>query len=407
MQILRSFTSSVLIVASIGIVVVFGCHRSVPISTWQPAITQSGPTAQPKQPPRRIAFEPIRGPDPLRQRLEEAIGRSKPLGSAHLAVIQSANPIDGPSIKEPNGGPNATASLPVRLASHQKQLERATPIFTAKRQNVDVLIRGEITLADVDLQDSSSSEKITPNSPGAAMAALQQMSQPAKEKPGQIVVNWEAFDVESGLFVDAITVSMTTAQAKERYPDLAIVADPVDRLLMGVSRQTWSQYVPTIEEQKIEIDQPWVSWGAKEVRRGNTSATDGLWQEAEQYWQNAVSDHPKNKSAWHNLAVAAVAHEDFELARVRLAHSKGWVADKRFKETELWIDRQQKAYHRAFGLPPREGGWLDPDPPATPLPGETISVAPVDLEDLPWWTAIPGTKPPGWTWKAWLTQPLP
>ncbi len=162
-----------------------------------------------------------------------------------------------------------------------------------------------------------------------------------------------------------------------------------------------------VEREEVVLNRPYWSLGSKKVREGNAFAEEGLWQMAEYQWQAAATSHPKNKSAWHNLAIASVAQEDFEMARLRLSKAKGWIPDSQFKKTELWIDAQQKAYHRAFGLPDREGGWLNPDPPLAP-PGldTTASVDPIDIDEMPWWTAIPFTKPPGWTWRKWLTQPI-
>jgi len=58
--------------------------------------------------------------------------------------------------------------------------------------------------------------------------------------------------------------------------------------------------------------------------------------------------------------------------------------------------------HYARLVPDPQTGWI------FPAPKEQIVeyVEPVDLEDLPWWTAIPFVKPPGWKWKDWVMQPV-
>jgi hypothetical protein len=276
----------------------------------------------------------------------------------------------------------------------------------AKNRGAQLIVHGNVEMADVgDPTDSQAKTLGNPNNPGAAIAVLSGGSPQAKDE--RMIVTWEAYDVESGKFVNVTTVSLSRTQAEKEYPDLMGNPDPLGRLLTGVSRKTWGQFAPTVNKQDVTLERPYFSFGSKRVREGNTFAEEGLWQMAEHQWQSAVTAHPKNKSAWHNLALASVAQEDYEMARLRLSKAKGWIPSSQFKRTEMWIDAQQLAYHRSFGLPDREGGWLNPEPvPAPEVPAST-PVEPVDIEDMPWWTSIPFSKPPGWTWKAWLTQPLP
>ena len=364
------------------------------MQAWQPAAVNRGEL--PAAPLGcRVAFAPIGGPPELATRLSEAIEATRPAGSPHLTRL-----------------PQLAAGLPpqppgVIPASHQQLLEAVSPLHAARQQNADWLIQGSITHAELG-EEAQPFKPATPNSPGAALAVLQRMTATPDETSERLIVSWEAVEVASGRTVQAATISFNRQQVEKEYPDLLLVQDPVDRLLRGVSRETWSHFAATLEPTDVELQQPWVSSGSSEVRRGNAAAKEGLWQLAETHWQTAAGSHPRNKAAWYNLAMASAAREDFELARLQLSKAKPMLPSKSFREAELWLDSQQKAYHRVFSLPPREGGWLQPDPPmAPPMPSEPTAVAPTDVEDLPWWTAIPFTKPPGWTWKAWLSQPLP
>ncbi len=404
-----------------------GCHAKATIATWQPARIDSTPKPSMQQ-TQRVAFAPIAGPEDVSLRLESALESNLPKSGNHLAVIY---PADAPNRRlaanlNPGSSPRET---PFRTASHQRSLEdlqsgptsiqvqqvagarpEYTPLDAARNRNAGLMVQGAIEFYDFGeaKQEQEGSIK-NPNNPGAALAALNKLSRKQNAKDERIIVTWEATDVATGQLVDASTMSLTRSQIEKQHPDLLIIADPVERLLIGVSREAWSQYAPAVQRKEVTLDRPYWSLGSKRVREGNAFAEEGLWQMAEQQWQAAVRSHPKNKSAWHNLAIASVAQEDFEMARLRLSKAKGWIPNEQYEQTELWIDAQQKAYHRALGLPDREGGWLNPDPPMAPanVGSQNVpSVEPVDLEDLPWWTAIPFTKPPGWTWKAWLTQPL-
>lgn len=408
----------------------FGCKTNAMIATWQPARIDASPNP-PMQQVQRVAFAPISGPEDICLRLESAIQNNLPKSGNHLAVVYPSNgprrQLAGQSPPSPNANPSALQLASYQQPSHasmmvdqfgQNQSAAVTkPEYTAleaaRNRNAGLVVQGSVEFYDFGEQKSEVAGAIkNPNNPGAALAAFNQLSRRKDAKDERIIVTWEATDVETGRIVDASTMSLKRSQIEKQYPDLLIIADPVERLLTGASREAWSHYAPAVHRKEVTLDRPYLSLGSKRVREGNAFAKEGLWQMAEQQWQAAVRSHPRNKAAWHNLAIASVAQEDFELARLRLSKSKGWIPDKQYKKTELWIDAQQKAYHRALGLPDRQGGWLNPDPPLAPnlVNSDELQrldpVDPVDLDELPWWTAIPFTKPPGWTWKAWLTQPL-
>jgi hypothetical protein len=103
--------------------------------------------------------------------------------------------------------------------------------------------------------------------------------------------------------------------------------------------------------------------------------------------------------------MAAVAKEDFQLARDRLEHSKlSWLPGDETAETSAWIDSIQRDYRACFQpnsspLNPPAPMLANPEPSKNPL-----TVKPRSLDDQPWYTILPFMPPPGWTWKDWWYQ---
>jgi hypothetical protein len=401
---MKSTTHSMLRVAAMLILVMLtGCTTQAKLATWRaaPYASVQGSTATSA---RRVAFAPINGPIAAKERLEMAIGQAMPRGN-HLAVVYPSQQ-QSSSFRQVSANINRdqTSNEPYVPSAFRNEL---TPYDIARNRNADLLVQGHIEQADLGSDVTTNRPMSNPNNPGAMIAAFAKSQLPSEDQ--RMVVTWEAYDVNSGAFTHAATVSLSRSQAEAKYPDLASIQDPVERLMVGISRETWSQFAPSVSKEDVTLQNPHWSFGSKQVRQGNGLAEDGLWQMAETQWQSAVSHHPRNKSAWHNLALASVAQEDFEMARLRLSKAKSWIPNKQTKATELWIDAQQKAYHRSFGLPDRPEGWLNVDPPSvTTDAASTITpVSPKDIDEMPWYTSIPFMKPPGWTWKAWLSQPLP
>jgi tetratricopeptide (TPR) repeat protein len=91
--------------------------------------------------------------------------------------------------------------------------------------------------------------------------------------------------------------------------------------------------------------------------KGNGYARQGRWDLAEKEWQAAADQHPTNAAAWHNLAISAVAREDFELARSRLKHADNIARGRTTDKTERWLETQERNYKTIMGLPEPQGGW--------------------------------------------------
>jgi hypothetical protein len=345
-----------------------GCSMTAPIYVWQPPLNQPRPI-------QSIALAPIHGPQELAAKLDKAMIESQPKTGNAVTLLH-------PKMLE--------EMTSIQLASFDGRPSDIAGLSAARRAGADVLIQGQIVRA-----------QLKPQAPKRGRFDL------SKRPSEQLVVSWTITDVPTGERLKSDTLTIDREQSEALYPDVAsIEGEPVDRVIVAASRQSWKVFSPMANRTDAALALPWIWAGSSRTREGNGYARQGRWDLAEQRWQDVSAKHPTNKAAWNNLAVAAVAHEDFELARSRIRHAKSIAPWSRARKTESWIDEQQHNYHRALGLPDREGGWLMPDPPPPSMSDELPPpVEAQDLDDLPWWTSIPGTKPPGWTWKQWLFQP--
>jgi hypothetical protein len=208
------------------------------------------------------------------------------------------------------------------------------------------------------------------------------------------------------------TITMQRDEVDKQFPDLAYQSDNVAKVVAASARRSWELVVPTTYAKEVYLDLPWFAPGSSAVRKGNAYARIGQWELAEREWQDAADAHNWNTAAWKNLAIAAVAREDFALARDRLKHADWdyWPGDGTLK-TLQWIEEQQREYHAAFDIPPPQEGWefeVLPSPPPTDSNEAQATLKPnqpVSLDKQPWYTALPWVPPPGWTWSQWWSQP--
>jgi hypothetical protein len=351
-----------------------GCAMTAPIHLWRPAKDQNRPI-------HRIAISPTFGPRELAEKLDESMISAQPKLGNSIVLLH-------PKLLE--------EMTSIQLATYSGQPSDVAGMSAARRADADILLQGQIVNA-----------RTQPQEPKKGFWDWR------KRPTESITVSWSATDVRTGERLGESTIKIDRDEAEKQYPDLKLLAgEPIDKVVQAASRQSWTMFSPGTRSEDAVLVLPWITPGASKTRQGNGYARQGRWDLAEAAWQEAVSKHPSNTAAWNNLAIASVAKQDFELARNRVEHAKTIVKWDRARKTESWIDRKQQEFHQAFGLPDREDGWLSPlapKPPAAwvkPEEQEFNPVAPVDIDQMPWWTAIPGTKPPGWTWKQWLTQPL-
>ena len=360
------------------IVACLGCRSTVPIHVWKPAEVPTLSSA-------RVALAPVAGDPELAHLIEQQLLAQRPAAKANVSLFTADQLAD---------------RSPVRLASTAALTSDLVSIQAARSVGADIVLQGEILSANLEAEALAQPPVESKN----MNEAFFQRRQKKKPKEESLMLSWRVIDVATSRTLGAKSFTLYTKQASKEYPDLAMVNQDDTTLLVAASaRETWKAISPIVSRERIRLAKPWLQPGAWRVRRGIAAAKRGQWQTAEEHWQAAVQWFPFCAPAHHNLAIAYAAQEDFAAAKKQLGRATGLFAIRLPGETLFWLDKHHRQYHAAHGLPKPENGWAFPDPPtATNIHLEP----PVDLDELPWWTAIPLAKPPHWTWRNWLTQPI-
>lgn len=355
-----------------------GCRATVPVHVWTPSQVAAPLGA-------KVALAPLAGNPDLARQIEMEMLHQRPIAKADVALFTAEQ---------------LAERFPVRLASTAALTSDLTAIKAAQAVGADLLLQGEILSAKLQPAEEQSGETKPVN-----MNQLFFLRRQAKElKDESLLLSWRILDVDSGRTLGTQVFTLHTRQALKQYPDLAATHEnDTDALIAASARETWKSLAPVVSKESVRLSVPWFQPGAWGVRRGVKAAKTGQWQLAEARWQRVANIFPFNASAHHNLAVASAAREDFALAKQQLLKARGVFAWRLPGETLFWLDQNHRNYQLAHGLPKPIEGWSFPEPANAPV---LESAPPIDLEDLPWWTAIPFAKPPEWTWQSWLTQPL-
>jgi hypothetical protein len=383
--------------AALMLCVVTGCQMTAPIHVWRtssiarqnaagtnPAVAVPAGVSSKNTGTIRVAVSPIGGEPDVAERLERAMELSRPQSLPQLAVI---TPSELESVSD------------IQLVAYDGQPSAMASLGAARRAGADYLLAGDVVSHRLDLPQ--------PRPKRPSLFSFLRKPGPSET----LTVRWCVYEVDSGTRVGEHTVTMARREVDKQFPDLAFQSDGSAKVVAASARRSWELVAPTTRATDVLIDLPWFAPGSSAVRKGNAYARVGQWEMAERTWQDAADAHNWNTAAWKNLSIAAVAREDFTLARDRLKHAdwKYWPGDGS-RDTLVWIEQQQRQYHEAFQLPPPSTGWSLPDPPmptagavSTETPPEQSD--PVSLDDQPWYTAIPFIPPPGWTWKQWWSQP--
>lgn len=331
-----------------------GCRMGAPLVTWSPPQIASAVD-------RRLVLAPLAGPSSLAKQVESAVRSAAPrdLGRS-VAVLAPSDLHPGPALQ-----------LVSAVAEYRSDL---TLLPLARQQGVDHLLMGEVLVDPAAGRD----QDLEP-----ADAAIAQ---------GRLSVVWRLYDVAEARALSSRAVVVDAQSAIERYPDLSVlVADPVELLTAAAGRDTWRLLTPHLQRNRVQIALPWLTPGAATVRRGNALAHAGRWSEAEAAWQEALDRHPRQHAAQHNLALAAAARQDFSQAKQLIRSAIRQRSAALYEQTLVWIERRQRDYHLAFGLPDPPEGWFvtsGSETPSLPVPA-------------------PQRQAPGWTWYGWVTQPIP
>ena len=324
-------------------VTLVGCKMRAPMHTWSPPLLSSAVG-------KKVAVAPIEGEKEVAGRIQEKllataprdIGRTVDLVSPEyipqISAIQLAGGVK-PSDTEPSCG---VAQAGYTLSFTDSDLtEGNSPLQSdiamasvARDQGYDYILRGEL------LDDRRRA--------------------PSTDPKQSLTLSWQltAIDSDRGERGCGMPVVVDSETAIDLYPDLAMIADPIERLISAASRESLKLITPSIRREEVTLAVPRFLPGASDVRKGNTAARQGDWARAKRYWNEAAQNHPLQAAATHNLALAHAASQNFSDAKQLARKAIRMNPTASYKRTLVWIETRQRDYHTAFRLPDPPEGWF-------------------------------------------------
>ena len=302
-----------------------GCRTPSEIAVWHPPLATSGLN-------KRIVVTPLVGPIGLTSLIAKTFQTQQTYVDFGLDVVSAYELSQTDAIQLvgfADGPPSDVALLPV-----------------ARRAHVDFVLVGEV------LNDPISSQKINLQPDDPQMAAKLEALLSTQNKDKVLALSWRVIDVATGKTVWAGPVSVSPAFVAQAYPELAqTIASPDEQLVEAAVRETWKLLTPFVARYSVQLAKPWGTPGAKQIREGNEHAIAGDWPQAECIRQQVADKHRRSHAAIHNLAIAAVARQDYDQAKTRALRALSMRDSELYQETLMWIELRQREYIEAFNLP--------------------------------------------------------
>ncbi len=293
-----------------------GCRMGVPLHVWQPPQLESTVG-------RRVAVSQLAGPEELAEKIGSQLIATAPRDAGRETEL-----VDAKSLQP---------KTHIQLVSATDQAPNDVALAAvARREEIDFVLRGEI-LAD-RYASHRDGEPLTSDQP--------------------LTISWRLTSLTENRPAGGQPVTVDIESAVDRYPDLGLAADKDSLLATAMSRDTLRLITPWIDRQRVSLAIPYLLPGSKEIRRGNAAALAGRWAEAEAIWQDVIARQPAQVAALHNLALAAVARQDFSMAKTLGRKAVRRQPSRLHKNTLVWIELRQRDYHEAFHLPDPPEGWF-------------------------------------------------
>ncbi|MFN7290186.1 MAG: hypothetical protein ACK5YR_14960 [Pirellula sp.] len=330
--------AKIVLTLSITIVVLAGCQMTAPINTWKAgSIPRTGMV--------RVAVAPVgvasrAMPTNDSVSMDELQKAAKTLESSIVATTPRPNPL----LLTVTPDQLATASQ-IQLVSYDNQPNETATVGAARNTNSDLMLQANVVFAH-----------LTPIEEKRRSFLAKLLKRKRDEM--HLTVHWTVVDVESGQRVWEQTIDTSETDVKRVADSAGNQLQMENSSIVSLAAyRGWQLVSPQLKPDAVLIDLPWFWLGSSQVRKGNGYARQGRWDLAEKEWQGAADQHPTNAAAWHNLAISAVAREDFELARSRLKHADNIARGRTTDKTERWLESQQRSYHVIMGLPEPQEGW--------------------------------------------------
>lgn len=315
-------------------VIAGGCRTDASLHVWRPAQLRSAVGQQ-------VLVAPLAGPSEPARDVLAAMQAATPRDGGRQVTLRTAEQL------------RASAHGTVRLASasetvESEQLSDLTLLSLARQAGVDWLLMGEVLSRRQESRSQQIPTWLIPDHTEASGSEAAGDENTSSGAP-RLAVVWRLYDVAVAKPVADQSVVVDAASLAESNAGFT--------LAQAAGREAWRLLTPSVARETVSLAQPWGRWGSKTVRRGNEHAEAGAWPEAERLWQQAYRQHPSQHAAVHNLAIAAVAAQDFSRARQFIRRALELRDCQLYRQSAVWIELQQRRYHRAFALPDPPEGW--------------------------------------------------
>lgn len=305
-----------------------GCQAAAPIHVWAPPTIQSAVG-------KRVAIPPLAGDPEIAGPLHAAMLRLQPRGEGLQVLALDARTLENKQT--------------IRLASATEgQTSDIALLSLARSSGVDFILQGEVMLTR-DAAVRRPVERPDPMLPSRpnTLDPLARIPSQAVESEGSLLrVSWNLIEVAGAQPLSGQPVVTRRLLGQD---DAAVVA--------AAAEAAWQLVIPHVVQDQTQLAAPRLALGSAAIRRGNEAAAHGDWMQAEQRWAEVLRQRPRQHAAMHNLAVAAVARQDYQTARRLIAQALQLSSSSLYQDTAVWIEQRQRDYHVAFGLPDPPGGW--------------------------------------------------
>jgi len=320
----RSFVCCVTVCLALG-----GCRAAAPIHVWSPPKLASAVGA-------KVAIAPIRGDTKIARPLGEAMLRTQPRDVGRNVVAIDSRRLQNDEV--------------IRLVSSAEGETSDIALATlARRNGIDFVLVGEV-IRSTDRRNNADNvpwDDLPWDIANKLVTSIENTATDSSaDETGLIRVSWSLMDVRRGVPLNGLPVVT-----------LGNPSDPSDESIDLAAQSAWELVVPHVIRDHTELIAPRLTIGSREIRKGNVAAAAGDWNRAEQIWLAVLKRSPRNHAAKHNLAVAAVARQDYSAARQHISAALTASSSSIYRSTSVWIEQSQRDYHTAFGLPDPPEGW--------------------------------------------------
>ena len=250
----------------------------VPIHVWQPPLIESAVG-------KRVVLSEVAGPKQTADQLRERLLSNIPNDTGRQTLLSEPGHLNqSEAVRLVSATDDAPSDIALRAA--------------ASHEGYDYVLRGEVLKDRRPAKVQAADKRLT------VSWRLMKLDQQPTDEP-----------LPSQRQQKGAPVVVDRESAIKKYPDLGILTDENAILATAAVRDTYRLITPSVRRDEVKLTIPYLMPGSAATRKGNVAALSGRWDEATRIWNDVAERNPLQVAATHNLALAAVAAQDFSTAR--------------------------------------------------------------------------------------------